>query len=376
MAIAPIAASASTPSGSVRRCASRRPAATAPGAHRPPTQGLRRSSSPQKLGGVVDLQNEAEPRRRPSRPAVQRSRAARRSPSRRRRSRSSSALRSGTRPSRHTRTSCGCRSSAGRCMIPTRHRSARLGVGRLVVGGIAIATIARDLLPRDRRRPRGYVPAFTNLTPRRPARCRPPSPPPSIPSKLGRHGATVLVPSGKVDEARVAVDKAGVGQRRADWSLLDKSSAVADRRPGREGAARRARDRLATQIQNIAGVCRRDGQPGDPRSSTLFSADQEQPTASVLLDTCGASLTDTARARHPARSSRTPISGLTPAEHRPSSTRTGRSRAATSAIGVATGRCEDRRAVAARLAPDLDRARPRSTRWSASAPARRSSPAS
>ena len=45
-----------------------------------------------------------------------------------------------------------------------------------------------------------------------------------IPSKLSDGGATVQVPSSKVNEARVAAGKAGVGSSRADWSLLDKSS--------------------------------------------------------------------------------------------------------------------------------------------------------
>ena len=93
----------------------------------------------------------------------------------------------------------------------------RLGsVGRLVVGGIAIATIAAVFYLVTSAGPASYVPAFTNLTPRQAGDVQAALASAKIPSKLGGTSDTVLVPSASVNDARVAIDKSGlVGQRSA-----------------------------------------------------------------------------------------------------------------------------------------------------------------
>src|SRR6476661_6375075 len=87
----------------------------------------------------------------------------------------------------------------------------RLGsVGRLVVGGIAIATIAAVFYLVTSAGPASYVPAFTNLTPRQAGEVQAALASAKIPSKLGGLSDSVLVPSASVNDARVAIDKSGL----------------------------------------------------------------------------------------------------------------------------------------------------------------------
>ena len=53
------------------------------------------------------------------------------------------------------------------------------------------------------------------------------------------------------------------------------------------------RSRLATQIEEISGVCRADVNLAIPERS-VFSADQKQTTRVGALDSCGGILADTA----------------------------------------------------------------------------------
>jgi flagellar M-ring protein FliF len=138
-----------------------------------------------------------------------------------------------------------------------------------------------------------YAPAFTNLDARSAGDLQAALSGAGIPSKLADGGATVEVPSSKVDQARVAAGKAGVGSTRADWSLLDKSSLSQTDGQWQMKVQRVRSDLLAAQIENIAGVCRATVNLAIPERS-VFSADQDQPHASVNIDTCGGVLTDTA----------------------------------------------------------------------------------
>src|SRR4051812_27981368 len=138
-----------------------------------------------------------------------------------------------------------------------------------------------------------YAPAFTNLDARSAGDLQAALAGAGIPSKLSDGGATVQVPSSKVNEARVAAGKVGVGSSRADWSLLDKSSLSQTDGQWEMKVQRVRSDLLASQIEDIAGVCRATVNLAIPERS-VFSADQDQPHASVNVDTCGGVLTDTA----------------------------------------------------------------------------------
>ena len=185
----------------------------------------------------------------------------------------------------------------------------RLGsVGRLVVGGIAIATIARGLLPRDlARAPRATCrPSRTSRRGRR-ARCRRRSPRAKIPSKLGRHQRLGARAVGQVDEARVAVDKAGlaVNGEHEGYQLLDSLGMSSTDFQQNVAMKRALEGELANQIQNIVGVSDATVNLAMPQQ-TLFLADQKPPTASVLLTLSGAGFDDAGGPRRPAPRRRTP----------------------------------------------------------------------
>jgi flagellar M-ring protein FliF len=170
----------------------------------------------------------------------------------------------------------------------------RLGTtSRLIVGAIALVTIAAIFYIVMSAGGAAYTPAFTNLDARSAGDLQAALAGAGIPSKLADGGATVQVPSSKVSEARVAAGKAGVGSSRADWSLLDKSSLSQTDGQWQMKVQRVRSDLLASQIEDIAGVCRATVNLAIPERA-VFSADQDQPHASVNLDTCGGVLTDTA----------------------------------------------------------------------------------
>jgi flagellar M-ring protein FliF len=169
----------------------------------------------------------------------------------------------------------------------------RLGTAsRLIVGLIALATIGVIVYIVMSAGGAAYTPAFTNLDARSAGDLQSALAGAGIATKLDDGGATVLVPSSKVNEARVAAGKAGVGGDRADWSLLDKSSLSQTDGQWQMKVQRVRSEMLASQIEDVAGVCRATVNLAIPERS-VFSSDQEQTHASVALDTCGASLTDT-----------------------------------------------------------------------------------
>jgi flagellar M-ring protein FliF len=190
----------------------------------------------------------------------------------------------------------------------------RLGsVGRLVVGGIAIATIAAVFYLVTSAGPASYVPAFTNLTPRQAGEVQATLASAKIPSKLGGTGDSVLVPSGSVDEARVAIDKAGlaVNGEHEGYQLLDSLGMSSTDFQQNVAMKRALEGELANQIQNISGVSDATVNLAMPQQ-TLFLADQKSPTASVLLTLSGAGLDDAA-VRGVQRLVANAVSGLTPA---------------------------------------------------------------
>jgi flagellar M-ring protein FliF len=190
----------------------------------------------------------------------------------------------------------------------------RLGsVGRLVVGGIAIATVAAVFYLVTSAGPASYVPAFTNLTPREAGNVQAALASAKIPSKLGGTSDTVLVPSASVNDARVAIDKAGlaVNGQHDGYQLLDKLSMSSTDFQQNVAMKRALEGELANQIQNIAGVSDATVNLAMPQE-TLFLADQKQPTASVMLTLNGGGFNDAA-VRGVQRLVANAVTGLTPA---------------------------------------------------------------
>ncbi len=190
----------------------------------------------------------------------------------------------------------------------------RLGsVGRLVVGGIAIATIAAVFYLVTSAGPASYVPAFTNLTPRQAGDVQAALASAKIPSKLGGTSDTVLVPSASVDAARVAIDKSGlaVNGQHDGYQLLDKLGMSSTDFQENIAMKRALEGELANQIQNISGVSDATVNLAMPQE-TLFLADQKQPTASVLLTLNGGGFDDAA-VRGVQRLVANAVTGLTPA---------------------------------------------------------------
>jgi flagellar M-ring protein FliF len=190
----------------------------------------------------------------------------------------------------------------------------RLGsVGRLVVGGIAIATVAAVFYLVTSAGPASYVPAFTNLTPRQAGNVQAALASAKIPSKLGGTSDTVLVPSASVNAAVVAIDKAGlaVNGQHDGYQLLDKLSMSSTDFQQNVAMKRALEGELANEIQNIAGVSDATVNLAMPQQ-TLFLADQKQATASVMLTLNGGGFGDVA-VRGVQRLVANAVTGLTPA---------------------------------------------------------------
>jgi flagellar M-ring protein FliF len=190
----------------------------------------------------------------------------------------------------------------------------RLGsVGRLVVGGIAIATVAVVFYLVTSAGPASYVPAFTNLTPRQAGDVQAALASAKIPSKLGGTSDTVLVPSAQVDQARVAIDKSGlaVNGEHEGYQILDGLGMSSTDFQENVAMKRALEGELENQIQDIAGVSDATVNLAMPQQ-TLFLADQKEATASVLLTLSGSGFNDAA-VRGVQRLVANAVTGLTPA---------------------------------------------------------------
>ena len=185
-----------------------------------------------------------------------------------------------------------------------------------------------------------------------------------------------------VEAGRRRRDRAGAveqGRTRRAWRPARPASARA-RPTGRCSTSRRCRrptaqwqmkvqrvrsELLASQIEDIAGVCRATVNLAIPERS-VFSADQDQPHASVTRRHLRRRAHRHRRARHRrAGRRRHPRPGRRRTWR--SSTRTGHSLSnASSAIGVADGRRDGRRAAPGRAAQSGDRADRARPAWSAS----------
>jgi flagellar biosynthesis/type III secretory pathway M-ring protein FliF/YscJ len=190
----------------------------------------------------------------------------------------------------------------------------RLGsVGRLVVGGIAVATIAAVFYLVTSAGPASYVPAFTNLTPTQAGQVQSTLASAKIPTKLGGTGDIVEVPSASVDQARIAVETAGlaVDGSHEGYQLLDKLGMSSTDFQQNVAMKRALEGELENQIQNINGVSEATVNLALPQQ-TLFLADQKQATASVQMTIASGALDDSA-VRGIQRLVANAVSGLTPA---------------------------------------------------------------
>jgi flagellar M-ring protein FliF len=170
----------------------------------------------------------------------------------------------------------------------------RLGsTARIVVGVIALVTIGVIAYIVMTAGGAAYTPAFTNLTPRQAGQVQAALAAKHISSQLAGGGTTVLVPSGKLDEAMVAAVTAGVSQDGSDgYAILDQTSLSTTDAQWQMRVQRARSAVLASQIEQISGISHADVNIAMP-SQSIFTADQGQTTASVQIETTGV-LTDDA----------------------------------------------------------------------------------
>src|SRR4051794_12716999 len=97
------------------------------------------------------------------------------------------------------------------------------GTGRLIVGGVGLATVAAVFYLVMSAGPSSQAPLYTNLTPKQAGDIQAALAGASVTSTLGDNGTSVSVPTAKIGAARVAVDQAGLvtnGEHQG-WELVD-----------------------------------------------------------------------------------------------------------------------------------------------------------
>ena len=172
----------------------------------------------------------------------------------------------------------------------------RLGSrGQLLVVGIALATVAAVIYLVSSAGGAAYATAFTNLDPKTAGQVQSALAAAGIPTKLVQGGSAVSVPSSKVDQARIAIAKSELpisGSGNQDgWALFDKSSMSETDMQQQVKWQRAMSGEIGRTIESISGIQSATVNLALPKD-TVFTEDQRQPTASVLLDTGGGSLPD------------------------------------------------------------------------------------
>ena len=169
----------------------------------------------------------------------------------------------------------------------------RLGsTGRLVMVAIALATVGAMAYLVMSAGPASYVPAYTNLDAKQAGELEAALAGAKIPSRLSDDATTVLVPGSMLDRARVVVAKSNLSASgNDDYHLLDKLPlSTTDQQFGLL-VQRATAGTLETSIERIQGIRSARIVLALPKDS-VFTEDQRQPTASVLLDTGGGQLPD------------------------------------------------------------------------------------
>ncbi len=169
----------------------------------------------------------------------------------------------------------------------------RLGsTARIVVGLIALATVGVIIYIVMSAGGAAYTPAFTNLDARSAGDVQAALAGANIPSQLADGGRTVLVPSSQVDAALVAAGGTGAGSGNPSYALLDHMGLSTTDGQWDMAVLRARSGVLATTLEGIAGVRKATVNLAVP-ARAVFSIDQSPVTASILIDTGGASLPDT-----------------------------------------------------------------------------------
>jgi flagellar M-ring protein FliF len=165
------------------------------------------------------------------------------------------------------------------------------GTGRLVVAGVGLATVAAVFYLVMSAKPASDAPLYTNLTPKQAGQIQASLAGAGITSTLGASGTSVLVPSSKIADARVAVATDGLttGGEHEGWDLVDGLGMGATQFQQDVSYQRALEGELANQLQEVAGVDHATVNLNMQKQS-LFLADQQQPTASVQLGLGGTAL--------------------------------------------------------------------------------------
>src|SRR4051794_11902905 len=97
------------------------------------------------------------------------------------------------------------------------------GTGRLIVGGVGLATVAAVFYLVMSAGPASQAPLYTNLTAKQAGDIQAALAGAGIASKLEDNGRSVTVPTSKIGDARVAVAQAGLvtGGEHQGWELVD-----------------------------------------------------------------------------------------------------------------------------------------------------------
>lgn len=169
----------------------------------------------------------------------------------------------------------------------------RLGTpARMMVLVIAIVTIAVVVYLVSSAGPAAYTTAFTNLDPKTAGELQATLAGAGIDAQLANGGTALKVPGSQVDAARVAAAQSDVALDGAvGWGLFDKSDMSATDTETQVKFQRAMAGELKRTIESIAGVRRATVNLALPRD-TVFTQDQKQPTASVLIDTGSGTVPD------------------------------------------------------------------------------------
>ena len=171
----------------------------------------------------------------------------------------------------------------------------RLGTAsRLIVGVIALATIGVIVYIVMSAGGAAYTPAFTNLDARSAGDLQSALAGAGIATKLSDGGATVLVPSSKVERG-ARRGRQGRRRRRPRRLVAARQElAVADRRPvADEGAARALRDARVADRGDLRRLPR-DRQPGASPSAACSAPTRSRRTPRCKVDSCDGILSDSA----------------------------------------------------------------------------------
>ena len=170
----------------------------------------------------------------------------------------------------------------------------RLGTpARMMVLVIAVVTIAVVVYLVSSAGPAAYTTAFTNLDPKTAGDMQATLAGAGIDAQLANGGTALKVPSARRSTPRASPSRSPTSRSTAPsgWGLFDKSDMSATDTETQVKFQRAMAGELTRTIESIAGVRRATVNLALPRD-TVFTDDQKQPTASVLIDTGSGTVPD------------------------------------------------------------------------------------